>query len=199
MKTARLIVMAILAMAVVQAYAQETKYATGDQDGTGTNVAHVTFGPKNGRQTISSLHAVTDKTDGAVKFYTRTGKYAVTGTNSPTVVVFANTATATGYTVTNSDIVVISYPNGTVDQRTVSSCNSTSATINAAMSDTYVSGVYIYDLTQSGQMLVGRAGTDVGTNDTLNVSGDVFSVPGDSPCYIQVNGTSNSLIQATSK
>jgi uncharacterized protein YaiE (UPF0345 family) len=194
MKKIGLMMVAVMFTAAL-AVAQETKYATGDDDGVGTNVAHVTFGPKNARQTISYLHAVCDKLDGAVKFYVRAAKYAVTGTNSPTVIVMANTAQA----VSNNDIVVYSYANGAFDQRTVSSSSSTSITVNAALSGAYASGAYVYEVTQAGQLLVGRSGTAQFTNDTITCSGDVFAVPGDSPCYIQVNGTSNALIQATIK
>lgn len=186
-----LAVLAVLSILAIAAQAQETKYASG------TTSAALTFGPRHGRQVIKSVYAATDLAGGVVKFYAigGAGKLAPTAvpTNAADVIYVANT----GNLLTTNDVVVYVHANGTLDKTTVSANTSSNCTLAAGITVAGAAGDYIYEQTQQGQILVGLAGTAVGTSDVLNASGDVFAVPGDSPCYVVLDGTSNAVLQVT--
>lgn len=175
--------------------AQETKYASG------TSSAALTFGPQNGRQVIKSVYATTDKAGGVVKFYARgsAGKAAPTATptNGATVIYISNPSYATSAGFYTNDVVTYVHANGTLDQTTVAACTASNVTLTAGITVAGATGDYLYELTQQGQILVGLAGTGAGTNDVLTTAGDVFAVPGDSPCYVVLDGTSSATLQAT--
>lgn len=179
-----------LALMVVAAVAQESKYSTSS---TGTDPA-VTFSPKNGRQIVKAVSASVDVANGVVKFYTRVKKYAVTSTNSATEIVFANTANA----VNTNDIVVYVHANGTVEKDTVASgVSTTGVTLTTGITSAWASGDYLYEVSQSGQIVVGLSTTAAGTNAILNDSGDLFVVPGDSPLYVTSDCATNGMLQVT--
>ncbi len=182
-------------LAVCAGYAQETKFATG------TTSAAVLFGPASGRQVVKSVYAATDKAGGAVKFYARgsAGKAAPTelATNAADVIYIANPSFATTAGFTTNDMVVYVHANGVMDYTTIAGATASNVTLTAGITVAGASGDYLYELTQQGQILVGLAGAAVGTNDVLHTSGDVFAVPGDSPCRAVLDGTSNAVLQAT--
>jgi hypothetical protein len=94
--------------------------------------------------------------------------------------------------------VVYVHANGTVDYTTISSsANATNVTLAAGISVAGAAGDYLYEVTQQGAILLGIPGTGYGTNETINLAGDLFATPGDSPLYVVVDGTSNALLQVT--
>lgn len=196
MKKIGLMVMA-LALMVVAAMAQESKYSA-VVTGIGTDPA-VTFSPKNGQQMVSSLQTSCDVPLGAVKFYTRAGKYLVTGTNSATEILITNPSASGGFVVTNSDKIVYCHANGTVDYDTVSSCSSTSVTMTTGYSIAWATGDYLYEVSQKHQIVVADSTAGVGTNKTANFQGDIFAVPGDSPVYITLDNSTNGCLSVTVK
>lgn len=187
MKNIGLMIVAGVLMAAA-AMAQESKYSASS---TGTDPA-VTFGPKWQPQLVKSLQTSCDVALGAVKFYTRTGKYAVTSTNSATVINFVNTSQA----VTNGDRVVYVHANGAMDTDTIASCTTTSATLTVGITVAWTSGDYLYDLTQSHQIVVADNTAAAGTNKLADLS-DAFIIPPDSPCYVTMDGATNSCLSVT--
>lgn len=187
--TGWLLIALMAIFAVTAAQAQETKYVSGSSS------AALTFAPNPfGKVIVKSLFATTDKQGGVVKFYARSAKAVPNAvpTNAATVIAFANTAA-----MTNSDIVCYVHANGTLDQTTISSATSSNVTLTAGITVAGASGDALYKLTQAGQILVGLYGTGAGTNDVLNVAGDIFASPGDSPVYLVIDGTSSAVLQAT--
>jgi hypothetical protein len=188
MKNIGLMIVAVVLMAAA-AMAQETKYATSS---TGAD-PNMTFAPKFQPQVVKSLQTSCDVALGAVKFYTRTGKYAVTGTNSATVVKIANTTQA----VTNGDIVVYVHANGTINKDTIASCTTTNVTLSTGISIAWSSGDYLYEVEQSGQIVVADNSAAAGTNKLADFSGDVFVIPADSPLYAVMDGATNTCLSIT--
>ena len=177
----------------VVAFAQETKYQAG------TSSAAVTFGPVPGRQAVKSVYATTDKSGAVVKFYARGGAGKAAPTTSPTngaqLIYVDNTDNA----YTTNDVVVYVHANGTLDQTTVSANTTSNLTLAAGITVAGATGDYIYELTQQGQVAFDTAGAAVGTNKHGKFEGTVFDVPGDSPVYIVLDGTSNAVLQATAE
>lgn len=189
MKKIGMMVMGLALMAVA-AVAQESKYSTSS---TGTDPA-VTFSPKNGRQIVKAVSASVDVANGVVKFYTRVAKYAVTGTNSATVINFTNPLAA----VTNGDTVVYVHANGTAEyDLCAAGGTTTNCTLTTGITSAWASGDYLYEITQSGQIVVGLSTTAAGTNAILNDSGDIFVVPGDSPLHVTSDCATNGMLQVT--
>jgi hypothetical protein len=185
-----LLLAAIFTVAVI---AQETKY------NSGYTSAVLTFGPNvSGKTVIKGVFATTDLEGGVIKFYARggAGKAALTATptNGAQLIYVDNTGNA----FTTNDIVVYVHKNGTLDRTTVSANTTSNLTLAAGITVAGTSSDYIYELTQQGQLLVGLAGTAVGTSDVLNITGDVFVSPGDSPVYLVLDGATNTVLQATS-
>lgn len=185
--------MVAMVLVAVVAMAQETKYSAST---TGTDPA-VTFGPKNGRQTVASLQTSCDVALGAVKFYTRAAKYAVTGTNgSNTAITFLNPTVA----VNTNDIVVYVHANGSVEKDTVASTVTTNGcTLTTGITTAYAAGDYLYEVSLAGQIVVADNTAAGGSNKLANISGDVFAVPGDSPLYVVMDGATNTCLSVTVK
>lgn len=174
------------------AMAQETKYSAS----TDATDPAVTFGPKNGRQTVCSLQTSCDVALGAVKFYTRSAKYAVTSTNSVTVVNFANTAVP----VNTNDIVVYVHANGVVDKDVVAGpVTATNVTLTTGITTAWASGDYLYEVGLAGKIVVADNTAVGGTNKLANFGSDVFAVPGDSPLYVVMDGATNTCLSVTVK
>jgi hypothetical protein len=182
---------ASIAIVATMASAQQTKYSASV---TMTDPS-VTFGPQTGRQVVKSLQTSCDVSMGTVKFYSRAAKYAITGTNgSNTAILFANASAA----VNTNDIVVYVHKDGTVDQTTVASAVSTGGvTLAAAISVDYASGDYLYEVSQASQIVVADQTAGVGTNVLNSYSGEIFVIPGDSPCYMVLSQTTNACLSAT--
>ncbi len=166
--------------------------------GVATSSAAVTFAPSSGKIVVKSVSAASDKLASQVKFYARpstVAKYAplTVPDISATVIHLSHTAA-----LTNSDSVVYVHANGTVDYTTISSsANATNVTLASGISIAGAAGDYLYKVTQQGAILLGIPGTGYGTNQTINLAGDLFATPGDSPLYVVVDGTSNALLQVT--
>ena len=193
MKKVLAISLTVLFVAALAAFAgdKETKY------NTGTTSAAITFAPGAGKTVISHLEAASDLVDSAVKFYSgNTFKTvtALTGATNCAIALASSTFTA-------SDKVVYVYANGTAPEyRTVDGSPSTTAVMLTPALTSYAQASAkdrLYLVTQCGQILVGKYGTGVGTNDTVSVSGDVYASPGSAPIYMVITGTSNAVIQAT--
>ena len=161
-----------------------------------TTNACCTFGPGNGQTVVQSVYAATDLTNGAVKFYARSGNKYIPTSNS---VVTTNCVwiTNTSTNIATSDRIVYAYAGGLVLNTTVTNATSTNIWMAANMSIAGSAGDAVYKLSQQGQIQVGTKSASVGTNDTLNTAGQVFSTPGDSPLYVTCNGTSNCTLQVT--
>lgn len=193
MKSKIRLMVAVAALMAAVAVAQDTKYATSS---TGVDPS-MTFGPTFSPQVVKSLQTSCDVALGAVKFYTRTGKYAVTGTNSTTIVNFTNPSTGAPYLVNTNDVVVYVHANGTIAQTTVSAATSSNVTLAAALTVAFSSGDYLYDLAQSGQIVVADNTAAAGTNKLGSYAGDVFAIPADSPCYAVMDSATNTCFSAT--
>ena len=191
MKKIGMMVMGLALMAVA-AVAQESKYSTSS---TGTDPA-VTFSPKNGRQTVSSMQTSCDVALGAVKFYTRAGKYAITATNTATLITIANTALA----VNTNDIVVWVHANGTIEKDTIAGpITTTNVILTTGNSTAWASGDYLYEVTLAHQIVVADNTAAARTNKLADFQGDIFAVPGDSPLYVVMDGATNTCLSITVK
>lgn len=189
------VLIVLLTAMAMPAFAQETKYAAG------ATSAAVTFAPGSlGRTLVKAVAATTDKAGGVVKFYARGGAEKVLPSATPTNGAFVIDLVNTGYAFTNGDVVVYVHANGVCDRTTIADASLTNVTLTAAITAAGATGDALYELTQQGQMLVGMLGTGVGTNDVLNVSGDVlFASPMDSPLYVVLDGTAACVLQVTAK
>lgn len=184
------LVMLICIMAPLAFGDLQSKYATG------TTSAAVTFGPGGGVSVVKGLFASSDKLNSVAKIYARSGN-KVKPSSAQSVVGTTILMTNTGYAFTNSDSVVVSHANGTVDYRTVSSATLTSIVVNANTSYALTTEGRVYEVSQQGEMLIGYKPTATSTNALLNLSGDLFATPGDSPIYIVVDGTAACKVTAT--
>jgi len=184
------LVLAMLAVAGI-VEAQESKYASG------TTSAAVTFGPGDGsRQVVKSVYATTDKEDGAVKIYARSGA-RLAPSSAPTASTNVPLSNAT-YAITNSDAIVYVHADGVLDYRTITIADPTYVYLSSALSQAGSTADRIYELSQQGEIVVGFDGANTGTNDTLATAGEmVFSGPGDSPLYLVIDGTAACKLTAT--
>ena len=177
--------------------ASESKYATG------TTSAAVTFGPTRGRTTVTTIYASSDKLNSVVKVYAKgsAGKTAVTAapTNGQTVIYIANASYAATGGYTTNDHVVYKHRDGTCDYATVSAATATNITLSSGVSQAGTTSDYVYEVTQQAEYLVGFYGTGSGTNDALNLTGEVFTGPGDSPVYVVLDGTAHAKLNVTAK
>jgi len=196
--------MVLVALALIAAWAiagLESKY-NGTYGGAADTAAEVTFGPnQSGPTVVKSIYATTDLVGGMVKLYARPvtlSRFAPTwnaASGATNIGITANTSAA----LTNGDTCVYVHKNGTCDKLTVLTAGSTNVYFTSGISALGTNGDYLYEVTLQGQILVGKAGTGVNTNDVLETSGDVFATPADSPLYVVVNGTSNTLVHVTAE
>jgi len=182
----------------VSLLAGETKY-DGTYGGAADTEASVLFGPNQyGQLKVVGLSATTDKDGGQVKFYARggSGKVAVGGAQAAAATHVGLTNTGMG--LNTNDTVVIVHATGRTEYRTVSGPNTTTnITLNSGVTYALTTGDYVYEVTQQGFKLVGLAGTGAGTNDVCDLFGAVFITPTDSPLYVVLDGTSNTVVQVT--
>lgn len=195
MKKTMKIMSAVLALEVVALCAiagMETKYAAG------TTSAAVTFGPTRGQMVVKSINATSDKLNSAVTLYARPSslsKYAPTAT--PSLSATHIKITNTGYALTTNNSCVYVHANGTCDYRTISTATLTNVTLSSGITVAGAAGDYLYEVTAQGAAVVGYYGTGTGTNDALNLSGDLFAVPGDSPLYVVLDGSGTAKLMVT--
>lgn len=176
---------------------KDTKYAA--EDGAPSVAsATVLFGPGAGKTVVSHLEAACDKDGGAVKFYSGGTFKTVTAVEASGVTCSVALASST---FTTSDKVVYVYNNGTTPEYRTVSGSPTTTTLNLSSALTGIAQVSakdrLYLVTQGGQILVGKYGTGIGTNDTVSCSGDVYATPSGSPLYVVLDGTSNAVLQVT--
>ncbi len=193
-----LLLVALLAVCALSALAGETKY-DGDYDGTVTTSAAVLFGPnRSGQLKVVGLSATTDKEGGVVKFYARGGSAKRTVAGAQAAAATHIGLTNTGMGLNTNDLVVIAHASGTVEYGTVSGPNTTTnITLSSGLTYALTTSDQVYEVTQQGLKLVGLAGTGVGTNDVCDLFGTVFVTPSDSPLYVTLDGTSNTVLQVT--
>ena len=190
----RLVVIAIVCIMVLAPatlLAGESKYATH------ATAAALTFGPQTGQTVVKCVCATTDKEDGAVKFYDWNEVATVSPTTAPTnlqtVIPISNSA----YTYTTNDTCVYEFASGAVLYRTISAATTSNVTINTALNAAGSTTDRLYELSQGGQIVVGFDGANSGTNDSINVAGDVYITPGGSPLYVVLDGTAACTLQVT--
>ena len=185
------IIGAIGALVCGNSFAGDTKFATSSS----AAAAAVTSGPQPGKIVVKSISTSCDVALGLVKFYTRAGKYApsIVPTNGQTVIALSNPSLA----LTNGDRVVYAHANGTLDTTTLSAATTSNVTLSAGISSAGVAGDFLYDMQLSGKIVAADNSAAVGTNKLLNMAGEVFVTPGDSPLYVTLDSATNSVLQVT--
>lgn len=184
---------AVFALCLVAvSWAGETKYST---SASATSPA-VTFAPGNGQRTVVGLAASCDKVLGQVKFFARSGsgKHRVTEASdaASTNVVISNTS----YGITNSDTVVIVHASGAAPEyRTVGVATATNFSITAGLTAATTTDDFVYEVAQAGAVPVGDSATAAGSNTVLNITGPIFTTPGDSPLHVTLDSSTNTLLQ----
>lgn len=179
----------VAVVGVMMGQAQESKYAAG------TSSAAVTFGPGQGRLTVSSIYATTDKSGAAVKLYAQGGAGSVALSAVPTATTVVSIANAS-YDITNSDLVVYAHANGVMDYRTVSSAATNSVTLDSAISSAGTSADRLYEITLQGRFDFDTTGATVGSNKYAAFEGPVVWC-GIGPVHVAVDGTSNAVLTTT--
>lgn len=187
------LIVAILTVAAVMAQAgSETKYSAS----TSATACTALFAPGNGQTVVKALITSCDYSLGAVSFYARTGNPLTVSAVSAS----ATTCTVvnTSYALTNSDTVVYVYASGaTPEYRTISSASTTAVVLSSALSSTTSASDKIYEVSLQGKITVGANGAGSGTNTLTSNIGDVFATPADSPLYVSMQSTTNTLMQVT--
>jgi hypothetical protein len=171
-----------------------SKYSTAGGGATRASATAI-FGPGQGRTIVRSIQAETDLQDGAIKFYARSGGRSVVSAVSADALTC--TVVNTGGPFAPNDLVVYVYDSGVAPQyRTVSATSAVAVVLSSALTGTTSTKDTLYEVAQLGQILVGKYGTGIGTNDTYSGT-DVFATPSRSPLYVVVNGNSNAAVNIT--
>jgi hypothetical protein len=171
-----------------EARAAESDYATGTTSET------LVFGAGNGRRTVRSIYATTDKAASVIKIYGWNGVAA----KSPSVAPTASTnvfLTNTGYAITNSDVIVYEYASGLAAARTVAVAEETWISLTAALPAAGSTSDRIYEVAQNAQLKY--ASTSAATNAPENgkFEGVVYEGPG--PLYLIQDSTAAGTLNAT--
>lgn len=167
----------------------ETRF-DGGVGGAAQTEAAVLFGAVPGQTVVSSLNAWSDKAAAQLKLYTRggAGRIAISASSTAlATVVWCDNADSG---LATSDKVVVQHANGLAEYATLAGASTTNVTISAGTTYACAVGDYIYEVTQAGQFYVG-------SNTALNIAGDVFATPGDSPLYATLDATSNVVLSVT--
>ncbi len=165
---------------------------------SGTSSAAVTFGPGTGVTVVKAVSATTDKEDGAVKIYTRGGSGKTAATSAAAASATHIPLTNTGLGLNTNDTMVIVHNTGNVEYRTVSGYTSTTnITLNSGLTYALTTSDYIYEVSQDFEIVVGFDGAGSGTNDSVNLTGDIYASPSDSPVYVVLDGTGTAKLGVT--
>jgi hypothetical protein len=163
---------------------------------TNATSSALTFAPGVGASIIKSIFATTDKAGGEVKLYARTGKkYALARS-------MAAGTTAVGISgnesITNGESVVVAFSNGNAYYSAVTSAEAnTNLTLATGLTQAGTTADYVYEVSLQWQHEVGGPGTGAGTNDYLEVTGDIMVTPGDSPVYAVLDSTARGQLAVT--
>lgn len=169
-----------------------------DQTITASSAA-VTLPPVPQEQWITSLFGETDKKGGTIKVYTRSGD-ARQVTSAPTNGAVAIELDNVGPQFTNSDVVVYAHDDGTLDQTTISSVTATNVTLTAGVSQAGAVGDFLYEVAQRLDLEAGASTAAVGTNTYRDRENEfLLHVPRNSPVYVVLDGTSNAVVNVTSR
>jgi hypothetical protein len=176
------------------AWAQITKV---DSDAAAAGAtSEVVFGARDGQLVVKSLYAKSGAATDTLALYVRntadaTNPYTVTATTEGTnIVLITNPAVSGGHSVTNGDVVVLQWPDGTVQKAAVTASSATSATITPASVKAIATGTKLYDLSSAGTILIGST--------AFSQSGDaIYATPVNSPLWIQATGTNGNYLIVT--
>ena len=179
---------AVLSAFVVSVFAanETSNYATGSLS------AAVTLKPSDAGYVVQGVYAKSDKAASLIRFYGVGGAGRVpvtaTATNAATVITCVNT----GYALTNADVVVYAYADGTFAKNTIGSATTTNVTLGTAITKAAKTSDVIYEMTQQFQMACG-------TNTVSQFDAAVFYTPLKSPLYVVLDGTSACTLGITAK
>ena len=178
---------AVLSAFVVSVFAanETSSYATG------TTSAAVTLKPSDAGYVVQGVYAKSDKDGSLIKFYGvggagRVPVTAATATNGATVISCVNNA------LTNADVVVYAYADGTFAMNTIESATTTNVTLGAALTQAGTTSDVIYEMTQQFEMACG-------TDTVSQFDAAVFYTPRKSPLYVVLDGTSACTLGITAK
>ena len=177
---------AVLSAFVVSVFAanETSSYATG------TTSAAVTLKPSDAGYVVQGVYAKSDKATSLIKFYGVGGAGRVpvtaTATKGATVITCVNNA------LTNADVVVYAYADGTFENNTIESATTTNVTLGAALTQAGTTSDVIYEMTQQFEMACG-------TGTVSQFDAAVFYTPRKSPLYVVLDGTSACTLGITAK
>ena len=177
---------AVLSAFVVSVFAanETSSYATG------TTSAAVTLKPSDAGYVVQGVYAKSDNAASLIKFYGvgGAGRVPVTATaaQGATVITCVNNA------LTNADVVVYAYADGTFENNTIESATTTNVTLGAALTQAGTTSDVIYEMTQQFEMACG-------TDTVSQFDAAVFYTPLKSPLYVVLDGTSACTLGITAK
>jgi ABC-type phosphate/phosphonate transport system permease subunit len=179
---------ALFAVCVVSVFAsnETSSYATGSTS------AAVTLKPSNAGYVLQGVYAKSDKAASLIKIYGVGGAGRVpvtaTATNAATVITCVNTS----YALTNADIVVYSYADGSFAKNIISAATPTNVTLTTAITRAAKTSDVIYEMTQDFQMACG-------SNTVSQFDAAIYYTPQKSPLYVVLDGTSACTLGITAK
>jgi hypothetical protein len=179
----------VLWIASLSAAYAESKYAAG---ATAAGVA-VNFGAGSDAKVIKYVAAKTGTDNAEIKIYARSGSPCVVTTASESgsnLIYCANTAS----NIAAGDLVIYQHADGTLNCTTTTATTATSVTLATALTKAGTVNDVVYELSQQGSLWGDKIN---GTQAVVNVSGDIFKSPANSPIRIAHQGTTNSVIMVT--
>jgi len=184
-----MIVLAVLA-GIGVAFAAQTK---SDADSAApAATSEVLFGARDVQLLVKSILAKSGAAGDQLDFYVRDTSNSL----NPYSVSAAQTAGThvpivnTGVVVSNNDVVVIQWANGTARKYTVSGATATSVTINATSTDALTTSDKVYEMVAAGSITIG--------SNAYSESGEaLYATPGNSPLWIQADGTNGNYMVIT--
>ena len=178
-----------IGLPIVSMAAPESKYSV-----TGS----VTFGPSPKHTAVTGIFATSDLAAGTITLYARGSvnkvQPTVAATNGATVITFANTSQS----YTNADHVVYVHSDGTLNSTTLSAGTTSNVTLTAGLAKAGTTDDYLYRLESFAVITVNENTGGTGTNDTLNIAGDMIWVTkSDSPLKAVLTGTTITNLSVT--
>lgn len=167
----------------------QSKYAAG---ATAAGVA-VNFGAGADSRIVKYVAAKTGSSDAEVKIYAREGspcQVATASASGSNVIYCANTAS----NIASGDLVMYQHSDGTLNVTTTTATTATSVTLATALTKAGTVNDVVYELSQQGSIW---SGVTNGTIATVNLSGDIFKSPANSPIRVVHAGTTNNVLMVT--